>query len=182
MASEDAKLVEVVLSGKVSAYALLVEKYTPDVYGYIIKMFGALDADIEDLCQEVFIAGFAGLSTLDNKENFRGWLLGIASNKVKTKIRERIRDRKAAAEILEDEKIVAGETQEEIAVERIKELVRKGLSHLPDDMREVIALKYFGNLSYEEIAGILDIPKSTVRGRMYRAYQELRNIFREKNR
>lgn len=177
MSKEDARLVESVLQGQVDAFGLLVDKYAEMLFKYFTVGLGGGDQRIEDLCQETLIAGYTGLSSLGNKENFKGWLFGIASNKIKTAYREGRRDRTAAAELTNEEKLREDELETEIDTARIAVLVRKGLDRLPDEMREVVAMKYFGSLSYEEIALALDVPKSTVRGRLYRAYQMLRDIF-----
>ena len=179
VSKEDERIVQSILDGKVDAYSLLIDKYAETVYKYVSVMLGPGDDSIEDICQESFVAAYAGLAALQNRENFRGWLLGIASNKVKTAFRERKKERAAVSAVAEDDKIAEHELDEDLDEDRVQRLVWQALAGLPDEMREVLTLKYFQNLSYEEIAETLAVPKSTVRGRIYRAYQNLRVIFKD---
>lgn len=172
-------MVEAVLEGQVDAFSLLLDKYYGMLYKYFAVMLGPGDDKVEDLCQDTFLAAFKGLSSLKNKEQFKSWVFGIASNKLKTEFRKRKKERDVEESLSDEEKIRQDEMETGVDEERIKEMVWKGLSHLDSKMKDVITLKYFANLSYEEISEVLDIPKSTVRGRMYRAYQALRTVFKE---
>lgn len=174
MSQEDARIIESVLGGKSDAFGLLIDKYGDLLFKYVVVLFGHGDSQAEDICQETLIASFSGLGTLANRDNFKGRLFGIATNKVHTAFRDRTRARTAgeglaALAAAPDEGPAAGE-----AAELARQMVARGLHALPDEMREVIALKYFGNLSYDDMAAALGVPRSTVRGRMYRAYQILR--------
>ena len=179
MSKEDGRMVEAVLEGQVDAFSLLLDKYYSMIYKYFAVMLSPGDEKVEDLCQDTFLAAFKGLSSLENKEQFKSWIFGIASNKLKTEFRKRKKERDIEASITDEEKIREEELANEIQEERVREMVWKGLARLDKKMKDVITLKYFANLSYEEIGEALDIPKSTVRGRMYRAYQTLRTIFKE---
>lgn len=179
MSKEDARMVEAVLDGQVDAFSLLLDKYYGMLYKYFSVMLNVDDEKVEDLCQDTFLAAYKGLSSLRNTEQFKSWVFGIASNKLKTEFRKRKKERNAEESIRDEEKIRQEEIDTEVQEERIRDAVWKGLSHLDKKMKDVVTLKYFANLSYEEIGEVLDIPKSTVRGRMYRAYQTLRTIFKE---
>lgn len=179
MSKEDGQLVKTVLDGKVGAYTLLIEKYSITVYRYLSAMLSPTDSRIEDLYQETFAAAFSGLSTLKNKDFFKPWLMGIASNKIKSEYRSRKKERELSENLANEDTIGREEMARGGDTDRVREAVKKALLRLPEEMREVITMKYFGGSSYEDIAEALDIPKSTVRGRMHRAYQALRMIFKE---
>jgi len=180
VSKEDARIVEAVLKGHTDAFRLLVEKYYTMVYKFFTAALTPHDENVDDLCQDTFLSVFQGLSSLDNKERFKSWLFGIAANKLRSEFRKRKKERDLQGALAGEEKIKQEELNKgEVDEERVKELVWKGLSRLDGKLKEVITMKYFGNLTYEEIGEALDIPRSTVRGRMYRAYQKLRSIFKE---
>lgn len=179
MSNDDEQIVKSVLNGQAEAFGLLLDKYSGLIFRYFAGMLGPGDGRIDDLCQETFTAAYSGLPSLDNKANFKAWLLGIAANKMRSEFRSRKKDRTIAANITFEEKLSDEEIGSDIREVRIKELVEKAMSGLPEEMKQVIILKYFNELSYEEIAEILNVPKSTVRGRMHRAYQTLKTIFQD---
>jgi RNA polymerase sigma-70 factor, ECF subfamily len=179
VSQEDARIIESVLGGKSDAFGLLIDKYGDLLYKYVVVLLGPGDSQTEDICQETLIASFSGLGTLANRDNFKGWLFGIATNKVHTAFRNRGRARAAGEGLAAQADDTVGDPAAVEAAEHAQVMIARGLHALPDEMREVIALKYFGNLSYDDMAAALGVPRSTVRGRMYRAYQILRETLQK---
>jgi RNA polymerase sigma-70 factor (ECF subfamily) len=129
------------------------------------------DAVAEDLCHETFVAA------LDKgvPENGAGrWLFAIARNKV----RSHIRDRKPAAGIADRPALTAGPLEALSREERALS-VRQAVEALDDDLREAILLRYEGGLDYASIADRLDVPLSTIQGRLKRARWALKKALKE---
>ncbi len=121
---------------------------------------------VEDLCQETFVAALEG----GVPEAGAGrWLFGIARNKVL----KHIRDCKPTSPLREPPD--AGDGPSESADKgEDRSRVRAAVSDLHDELREVICLRYEGGLGYAEIADRLELPLTTVQGRLKRARIELR--------
>jgi RNA polymerase sigma-70 factor (ECF subfamily) len=123
----------------------------------------------EDICQETFVAA---LDRGVPEDGVGRWLFGIARNKVL----KHIRDSKGPA-LAVQERPSAREADPAQSLARDDEhaRVRQAVADLDDALREVVRLRYEGGLSYQEIADYLDLPHSTVQGRLKRARIALRD-------
>lgn len=166
-------------------------KDTPEAFGEIVKRwerkifalcFGMLhrEEDARDAAQETFIAAFRNLSNFRGEAKVSSWLHRIAVNQCLTKQR---RSKVRAESYLEDE---SGGDELNFATpghlspakmteqnERLK-LVRLAVSSLPEDLREVIVMKEFQDMTFQEISDSLEIPLSTVKSRVYTALKQLK--------
>ncbi|MBX7173188.1 MAG: sigma-70 family RNA polymerase sigma factor, partial [Pyrinomonadaceae bacterium] len=144
--------------------------------------FGMLhrEEDARDATQETFISAYRNLSNFRGEAKVSSWLHRIAVNQCLTKQR---RAKVRAESFLEDETV-----GDEINIaapshlspsrtieknERLK-LVRQAVSSLPEDLREVIVMKEFNEMTFQEISDTLEIPLSTVKSRVYTALKQLR--------
>ncbi len=157
--------------------ALLAEHHDC-VSRYAYRMLGC-NAAAEDLTQEVFLRVFKNVHQLKEDAAARGWLLAIARN-------EFIRwcKRKKHATSLDDEntyiELVDAEATVGEAMER-SEWIQAGLSTLTEDYRITVAMYYYENLSYAEIAEQLEIPIGTVMSRLSRAKKHLKEHLSQTN-
>lgn len=126
----------------------------------------------DELLQETFLAVAKNPSALFAAASQKAWLIGIAVNLLKAYRRRRRRD---AAGALSDQ--VADRSPDKSSPEI--DLVREGLSRLPDVQREVLDLRLGDELSYEEIAAALGVPIGTVRSRIHHAVLTLRRVLTE---
>ncbi len=123
-------------------------------------------ASVEDLLQETFVVALArGVPA----EHPGRWLLGVARNK----LLHHLRDRRDAAPAIDLPAPTPGPADRSSAAEE-RARVRRAVAALEPDLREVIALRYQGGLTYREIAAQLDLPWTTVQGRLKRARIALR--------
>lgn len=122
---------------------------------------------VEDICHDTFVAALdRGLPD----EGTGRWLFGIARNKVL----KHHRDHKPAREV--DERAARTPSPaERLALDESQREVRAAVADLDPDLREVIRLRYEGGLNYREIADYLDLPFTTVQGRLKRARIALRS-------
>jgi RNA polymerase sigma-70 factor, ECF subfamily len=122
---------------------------------------------VEDLCQDVFLAALArGVPEGDSGP----WLFAIARNKVM----KWLRDRKRSAAL--PESVAARGLSPSSLVEEgeEKERVKKAVASLPEELREAVALRYEAGLDAPRVAGLLDVPVTTVESRLKRARELLR--------
>jgi RNA polymerase sigma-70 factor (ECF subfamily) len=157
--------------GNTAAFTRLVEAYQKPVYNLAYRMLGD-SAEAEEAAQEAFLRAYTQLSTYQSGYKFSSWLLSIASHYCIDLLRRRrltwlsIEDEEAPAEALATEE--AGPEDTMLHKEQ-ETTVRKMLSTLPPDYRLPIVLRYWYDLSYEEIAEATHGTVSAVKSRLFRA-------------
>ena len=168
----DEELVRRALSGDVDSFGELVRRYRGAVQGLAYHMTGSFE-DAEDIAQEVFITAYLKLSQLRDPDRFASWLRRITVNCCKMWMRGR-RESVPLEEVDEELLGTVPSPAEEIEREEMRRLLAEALSQLPEGNRLVITLYYLTGLSYRDIARFLDVPLSTVEGRMHRAKRQLK--------
>jgi RNA polymerase sigma-70 factor (ECF subfamily) len=176
----DEQLLEQALRGEPEAFGELVRRWERKIFSLSYGMLGNAE-DARDATQETFIAAYRNLQGFRGESRVSSWLHRIAVNQcISRQRRARVRPETG----IEDEALASGErflaTPEHASpVQRAeqkqrKEAVRKAVSTLPPELREVVILKEFEDLTFQEIADALQIPLSTVKGRLYTALKQLR--------
>ncbi|MEX2394170.1 MAG: sigma-70 family RNA polymerase sigma factor [Actinomycetota bacterium] len=156
------------------AWADVVARYADVVYTMAWRLTGD-DEEARDLAQDVLIRLQRGLSKY-RQGNFEGWLYRTTVNAFRDRLRKRKRLREDA---LPDE--VPGMrtgtiVEEEVQLGELHEVVQRALVQLPPEYREAVVLRDLEGRSYEEIAEILEIPPGTVRSRIHRGREALREL------
>jgi len=136
------------------------------------------DEEAKDATQETFLSAYRNLSKFRGEAKFSSWIYRIALNVCNTKLRSRPKGTIS----LDEQREATGfelaadleDLSEGIQQEQVAGHVRRALSGLPSEMRQVIIMKEYDGLKFSEIAGILGIPISTVKTRMYTGLIELR--------
>jgi RNA polymerase sigma-70 factor (ECF subfamily) len=166
--SNDAELVQRSLEGDFGAFEALVQEYQGVLFTVAYRMLGDYE-DARDATQNAFIKVFQRLETFDRQRRFFSWIYRILVNECLNAKRDRrvsveISDREASTSAGPDEPLAAAERQLQ---------VRRAVLTLSPDYREVIVLRHFGGLSYDEMAEALQIPVRTVKSRLYTARHRL---------
>jgi RNA polymerase sigma-70 factor (ECF subfamily) len=179
MESSDDQIIERTLAGETDAFSLLVRRWERSIYGLSLRILGR-DEDARDVCQETFLAAFRNLRKFRGDAKFSSWLYRIALNACNS----RLRKHSAMAEQSIDQEEGDGRMYEiadrglEDLPERLQreeraEMVRKALQALPAEMRQALIMKEYEELTFAEIAEILQIPVSTVKSRVYTGLQQM---------
>jgi RNA polymerase sigma-70 factor (ECF subfamily) len=163
---DDRKIIERVLKGDTDAFNLLVRQWERPIYNFIVRMIGDRE-EAMDLCQDAFMKAYRELDTLKDRDRFSSWLYRIAHNTCFSKLRKD--HGKTFVELEPETRASRMAIESRLAVE-------KALQQLPEDQREVVVLKVFQSLKFEEIAAIQDAPVSTVKSRLYMGFEKLRSI------
>lgn len=178
MSRTDEELVASSLAGDPSAFDLLVLRWDRKIQGAIYRLMGSED-EARDLCQEAFLKAYRGLGGFKGEARFSSWLYQIALNLCRDRMRRRrgrvllsldALDTEAQGAVLRDE----ASTHDLVEARDLQQRVRAAVMALPDDQREVIVLKEYEGLTFQEIAEVLDLPVSTVKTRLYRGLERLR--------
>ena len=167
---EDVNLVHRTLAGDQQAFTSLVEKYKDSVFNVAYRMLGNA-TEAEDVAQEAFVRAYTQLHTYKDTHRFSTWLLSIASHLAI----DQLRRRRFLALPLENVPFLEwiadlslGPEDAALAVEASDEMQRI-LSALPPKYRAVLVLRYWHDLSYEEIADVLKLTAPLVKARLHRA-------------
>jgi RNA polymerase sigma-70 factor (ECF subfamily) len=171
----DAELIERARGGEIVAYEELVRRY--QAVAVRTAHLIAPDGDAEDATQEAFVKAYAALGRFRPDAPFRPWLLRIVANEARNRRRSATRRTGLALRAVEDRRPDDAAPSPESAVlagERRSTLVN-AVNALRDEDREVIAVRYFLDLSEAEAATTLGIPRGTVKSRLSRALGRLRD-------
>ena len=173
-ALKDVELVELVLAGQQNAFEALVERYKDAVQNLAYRMLGNV-TEAEDVTQEVFVRAYTQLGTYKPAHKFSTWLLSIASHLAI----DQLRRRRFLALPLEDVPFLewiadlgVGPEQSALRGEQQDE-IQAYLQRLPSKYRAVIVLRYWYDLSYEEISAALNLTPALVKARLHRARELL---------
>ena len=180
MRSDDEKLVSQTLSGDQDAFGMLVHKYQEMVYAYAFQKMRN-EEDAQDVTQEVFWRAYHGLYQLRQPHRFRSWLYTIMSNECKRRLVSIIktRQRETALEDATDDTLRI-EPVHTAPTEGWRVDLEQALSELPDDNRVAVSMFYMGDYSLKEISEFLGVSVNTVKGKLYRARQQLGNALSER--
>jgi RNA polymerase sigma-70 factor (ECF subfamily) len=164
---EDEQVVARCLGGDTAAFAGLVERYERVLFSVALRMLGDAE-DARDATQDVFIKVFQRLGDYKPEHRFFSWIYRILTNECLNTLRAR---RPQEREI-PDLAITTG-ALDALELEERRRAVQAAITALPRDYRDVLILRHFAELSYEEVADTLAIPVKTVKSRLYTARQQL---------
>ena len=184
-ALEDFDLIDkAVIEKDQSAYATLMKRYKKAVYFMILKMIRDAD-DAEDLTMEAFAKAFRNLERFKKDYTFSTWLFRIATNntidfirkkKLKTMSLNTTMSDDGGNSVNIDVEDDDNNPQDEFIKSQRIEMVRIFVDKLPAKYRKLVQLRYFDELSYEEIAQELDKPLGTVKAQLHRSRELLYEI------
>jgi len=162
--------------GDLRAYEALVDRYQRFVFRVLWSRAGSSREDIEDLTQDTFVRAWERLDTFDPSRPFKAWIARIAGNVAIDRHRSNMR-RPSTIEISDVEHELAssepGPASAAIGDEQRRHLLSH-LKELPELYREVIVLRFIEDQSYEEIAEALDLPLGSVKTRIFRGRELLK--------
>ncbi len=182
--SEEARLVKACQEGDPAAFNLLVWRWEKPLYNFVYKYVG--DATLaEDLVQDTFLKVLKSIRRYTYQGSLSTWLYRIAINLCKDHLkRKRLPmvsmhdyyttgsgERVYVQDRVRDE---TARTDESLKAEEREELVRRLLAGLPEEERIVILLKEYQELTFREIAEVLDVPDGTVKSRLYHGLRSMR--------
>jgi RNA polymerase sigma-70 factor (ECF subfamily) len=169
-----------ILAGKKSAMKILVDRYKKKAYYLALGMVGNSDEAL-DISQEAFIKVFKSAGRFDQNQRFFPWFYSIVINLCKDSLLRRERRESKEVNIEDNAFLLVDSRNPETTMIKKEEArsVRKAIMKLDPDDREIIMLKHFRDVPYEEIAILLNIPKGTVMSRLYYARKKLAKLLNE---
>jgi len=176
--TSDENIVERALTGDADAFGELVRRWERRIFALAYGMLGR-EEDARDATQETFIAAFRNLRGFRGEAKVSSWLHRIAVNQCITRQRRaKVRSETALEDEVEKNagSFAAPTTYSPAGVverSQVTQAVRRAVNSLPVELRQVIVMKEFEELTFKEIAEALDLPLSTVKSRLYTALKQL---------
>jgi len=183
----DAQLLKRFKQGDEAAFERLVDRYRLPLFNYIYRLVGDKH-NAEDLFQDVFVRMFNAISDYQEQGKFASWIFGIANNLAIDFLRKKGRQKFLFVEnimpdseknYLDSVPDLSCSPQDFIEQKELQEILKHAINQLPIAQRQVLLMREHSNLSFKEIAEILDCSINTVLGRMRYALFNLRNILQK---
>jgi len=173
----DEKIAELVQNGQTEAFGVLIERYEDKIRRYARK-FLSEGEDINDALQDIFIKVYKNIQSFDAKRRFSPWLYRIAHNELVNVIKKRNKNSLPFFDLdtIFPQYFSDNSLKSQIDNNDMGRLLDQCLNKLPPKYREPIILYYYEDLSYKEIADVMEIPVSTVGVRMKRAKDLVRPL------
>lgn len=181
----DAELVSATIGGGESGFEELVRRYQRPIVSYVFRMLGDYESAL-DVTQEVFIKVFNSLDRYSAEYKFSTWLYRIAHNAAIDHMRRNSQNTQSIEtenaegtyELQIESSLPSPETERERSEWRTE--IETVVKCLPAAYRDLILLRHSNDLSYDEIASITGLPLGTVKNRLFRAREMMREIFIER--
>jgi RNA polymerase sigma-70 factor, ECF subfamily len=183
VSEEDARILRGLRSGIEGAYEELIERYEQQIFGMVYRLLGN-QSDASDVVQEVFLKVFRGVAAFREQSSLRTWIYRIAVNEANNHRRWFVRHcrmevpienpRPEHASTLEFAPDPGRSPFEQAMDSETRTLIERALSSINPVFRTAVVLRDVQNLSYEEIADILQISLGTVKSRILRGREALR--------
>ena len=164
----DEGIVQRVLSGERELYEVLVRRHNQRLYRAARAILRS-ENEVEDVMQEAYVQAFAHLSQFRAEARFSTWLTRIAVHEALA------RKRRAARTTEMEEPVVVVTPEHEAGGRELVKILERAIDALPDNFREVLVMRTVEDMSVADTAAVLDIPEDTVKTRLFRA----RNLLRE---
>jgi len=164
--TDDAAVVARCLAGEHNAYEAIVSRYQKGLFNVALRMLGNYE-DAKDATQTAFIKAYEHLDSFNPEQRFFNWLFRILKNECLNSLR----GRRAAEPVSVG--LAATNRADPVEERERHQAVQSALLTLSVEYREVVVLRHFTDLSYDEIAATLGIPAKTVKSRLYTARQQL---------
>ena len=173
----DGVLIQLILAGEQSAFETLVSRYQKPLFNFLCHFLRNSEMAC-DILQDVFVKLYTSLPTLRTDLPLKPWLFQVARNRSLDELRRKHPISFSQLETTEEEDDVSsvgnfpdsGPLPEEIVEKReFQQIVHKAIDDLPLKFRQVVFLRYMGQLRFSEIATILDMPQATAKTYVQRA-------------
>lgn len=189
----EAQIIAGCRAGNMAAWDSLFDKYYATVARFVFQLSGDFShEDTEEICQETFLSVVRNLSSFEGRSSFQTWLLRIAANKAMDyRGKARAAKRGGNAVHISIDKSRSGDEppidppsanpgpDALLQIAETSRLVRESLDRLGEPCREIIELRYYGDLSYDEIATELRLNPKTVSSRLSKCLDRLLVVAKE---
>jgi RNA polymerase sigma-70 factor (ECF subfamily) len=168
--NDDARLVARCLEGDQGAFEPLVARYERVLFSVALRLVGDYE-DARDATQNAFVRAYEHLDTFDPARKFFSWIYRIVVNECLN-----LRRARHPNEPLADTFEAPGGAFDAVAASEAHDRIQAALMALTPEYREVVVLRHFADLSYEEISEAIGVPDKTVKSRLFSARKRLAGL------
>jgi RNA polymerase sigma-70 factor (ECF subfamily) len=183
---DDAELIEQFKSGNDRAFNLLISRWNDAIYNFCLRVMGDRD-DAAEITQRVFIKVYRKVESLQKPGAFKSWLYQIAMNQCRDEIKRRKRfqlfggtsaDYNESQAVMEDQPTFDIHDNPELQLDQLqlRSQIDRALLRIPEEQRLVVVMKELQQLTFPEIALVLETPEGTVKSRLYYGLRALNKI------
>lgn len=183
----DYELIMRFIKGEQPCFEKLIHRHKNKVFAYI-SLYIRDQALAEDIFQDTFLKAIQSVKAGKYSDNgkFLSWVMRIAHNLIidhfrRIKQMNTISSDNYESDLFNSKRFAEDNIEDDMVKRQIHQDVRKMISHLPDDQREVVILRHYAGLSFREIAEITEVSINTALGRMRYALINMRKLMEEKN-
>ncbi|MBL7556781.1 MAG: sigma-70 family RNA polymerase sigma factor [Bdellovibrionaceae bacterium] len=173
----DNELVQEIKTGNRKAFSEIVKRHQKSLLRMSLRFVKDLDM-AEDVVQESFIKAFEKLNAFEGRASFKSWLFQIAVNTAKNKLRER---RRATTDIDSVQLAVGAVAESSLVHSALSQEIQEEIDKLPTKQRTALILRVYEDLSFKEIADIMECPYDTAKANYRHALMKLKDSFEQKS-
>lgn len=171
--NEDLQWIQQIRAGQRTSFSHLVRKYQKSLLRVSLRFVKDL-ATAEDVVQESFMKAYERLDSFEGRASFKSWLFQIAVNTAKNKLRER---RDGHSDLDSVQLSIPSVAEETLSHQALSKLIHKAVEELPFRQKTALVLRIFEDLSFKEIAEIMDCPYDTAKANYRHALLKLKDEF-----
>ena len=177
----DFEIIESVIKGNHSDYALLIDRYKNKAFSLLVRMLKN-EMDAEEVLQDCFLKAFKSLENFRQESKFSTWFYRIVYNTAVTKLSAKKRKIETEMSSLEDHINIKSDYDFHSTEKKdLSAFVQTMIDQLPPNFASVISMFYLDNMSCEEIASVLETSVSNVKVILYRSRNTLRDLIQKNN-
>jgi len=176
MVNTDGVLIESAKSGDSKAFSSLVLKHQQSLLRLCMRFTSSQDL-AEDIVQDTFVKAYRKLSTFEGRSSFKSWLFQIAINTAKNKLRAT----KDTVSIDSIQISISGVSTDGLEKQNVRELIREFVDELPDKQKMALTLRVYDDLSFKEIAEIMECPYDTAKANYRHGLMSIKKNIEKKN-
>ena len=187
---EDAQRVSLCKNGDVDAFEVLVKKHQKRMLNIAYRMIGSYE-DACEVVQDAFVSAFKGIKNFEERAKFSTWLYTIVINFCRNRLKQlEIKSHREDSSL--DDPVLTNDSQitvepvsdepsilEKLEKRDVQQKVQECIHALDNESREVIVLRDIQGFSYNEISDMLKIPEGTVKSRLFRARDSLKDCLKK---
>jgi RNA polymerase sigma-70 factor (ECF subfamily) len=173
----DLELVEKVKSGDRKSFSELVKRHQRGVLRLSLRFVKDMDT-AEDVTQDAFIKAYEKLSTFEGRASFKSWLFQIAVNTARNKLREWKKD---TVDVDDVQLGVAAVAETALVHGAVSDLLQPEVDKIPHNQKTALVLRVYEDLSFNEIAEIMECPYDTAKANYRHALMKLRQTFEQQS-
>lgn len=178
---DDPYLAKLVQNGHEESFRVIADRWYPAIYRFAYGYFGNRD-DASDIAQKTMIKVHQNIQSLNEVESFKSWIYRIANNLCLDEKKRAGRRKSEPLTVLTESNHKSSTTPAgNLESKELNNIIGRAINELPDEIRSVVVLKQLEELSFKEIAGILQIPEGTAKTRMYNGLNRLGTILNRWN-